>query len=160
MGTTDVRIGCGYDSHRLVEGRRLVLGGVEIPHGRGLEGWSDADAVTHAVIDSLCGAAGLGDIGTLFPVGEERLRDISSLRLLSEVAERVRESGFCVINVDATIVAEEPVLAPYATDMCRSLATAMGVKSGQVSIKAKTNEHMGFVGRGEGIAAFAVALLE
>jgi 2-C-methyl-D-erythritol 2,4-cyclodiphosphate synthase len=155
-----MRIGCGYDSHRFVEGRRLVLGGVEIPHGRGLEGWSDADAVTHAVIDALCGAAGLGDIGALFPPGDERYRDVSSVQLLSSVACMVRERGFGIANVDVTVVAQEPLLSPYVARMCEKLAVPLDIDSGRVSIKAKTNEHMGFVGRSEGLAVFAVALLE
>lgn len=137
-----------------------MLGGIDIPHSRGLEGWSDADAVAHAVIDSLCGAAGLGDIGTQFPSGDERYRGVSSVQLLSSVAGMVRERGFGIVNVDVTVVAEEPILAPYVTEMRRSLAIPMGVGSDRVSIKAKTNEHMGFVGRGEGVAVFAVALLE
>ena len=155
-----MRIGCGYDSHRFVEGRRLVLGGVEIQHSRGLEGWSDADAVTHAVIDSLCGAAGIGDIGTLFPPGDERYRDASSLQLLSSVVGMVRGRGFGISNVDVTVVAQEPLLSPHVTEMRAKLAIGLEVDNGRVSIKAKTNEHMGFVGRGEGLVVFAVALLE
>ena len=154
-----MRIGCGYDSHRFVEGRRLVLGGVEIPFERGLDGWSDADVVTHAVIDALCGAAGLGDIGTLFPAGDERFRDVSSLVLLDEVVGMVRERGMDVVNVDVTVVAEEPTLAAHISGMRRCLGAPMHLPPERVSVKAKTNEHMGFVGRGEGIAAFAVVLL-
>ena len=154
-----MRIGCGYDSHRFVEGRRLVPGGVEIPFERGLDGWSDADVVTHAVIDALCGAAGLGDIGTLFPAGDERFRDVSSLVLLDEVVGMVRERGMDVVNVDVTVVAEEPTLAAHISGMRRCLGAPMQLPPERVSVKAKTNEHMGFVGRGEGIAAFAVVLL-
>jgi len=154
-----MRIGCGYDSHRLVEGRRLVLGGVEIPFERGLDGWSDADVVTHAVIDALCGAAGLGDIGTLFPAGDERFRGVSSLSLLDKVVVMVRERGMDIVNVDVTVVAEEPVLAPFIPGMRQRLGACMHLGVECVSVKAKTNEHMGFVGRGEGIAAFAVLLL-
>jgi len=155
-----MRIGCGYDSHRLVEGRRLVLGGVEIPFGRGLDGWSDADVVTHAVIDALCGAAGLGDIGTLFPAGDVRFRGVSSLVLLDKVVGMVRERAMDVVNVDVTVVAEEPVLAPFISEMRQRLGASIQPGAECVSIKAKTNEHMGFVGRGEGIAAFAVVLLK
>ena len=155
-----MRIGSGYDSHRLVEGRRLVLGGVEIPFERGLDGWSDADVVTHAVIDALCGAAGLGDIGTLFPSGDERFRGVSSLSLLDKVVVMVRECGMDIVNVDVTVVAEEPILAPFIPKMRQLLGASMQPCAECVSVKAKTNEHMGFVGRGEGIAAFAVVLLK
>ena len=155
-----MRIGSGYDSHRLVEGRRLVLGGVEIPFERGLDGWSDADVVTHAVIDALCGAAGLGDIGTLFPSGDERFRGVSSLSLLDKVVVMVRECGMDIVNVDVTVVAEEPILAPFIPKMRQLLGASMQPCAECVSVKAKTNEHMGFAGRGEGIAAFAVVLLK
>jgi len=155
-----MRIGCGYDSHRFVEGRPLVLGGVDIPHSRGLDGWSDADAVTHAIIDALCGASGIGDIGALFPPGDERYRGVSSVQLLSSVVGMVRERGLGIVNVDVTVVAEEPFLSPHVLEMRRSLALPLGVDTERVSVKAKTNEHMGFIGRGEGIAVFAVALLE
>lgn len=154
-----MRVGCGYDSHRLVAGRPLVLGGVPIPFERGLEGWSDADVVTHAIIDALCGAAGLGDIGTLFPPGDERFRGVSSLALLHQVRELLAARGLGVVNVDVTVVAEEPRLAPHAADMRRNLAAALRLDAECVCVKAKTNEHMGFVGRGEGMAAFAVVLL-
>ncbi len=152
-----MRVGCGYDSHRLVAGRPLVLGGVDIPFERGLDGWSDADVLTHAVIDALCGAAGLGDIGTLFPPGDPRYQGISSLQLLETVVGMARERNMSVVNVDVTIVAEEPRLAPYAGEMRRRLGEVLRVSDDCVSVKAKTNEHMGFVGRGEGIAAIAVA---
>lgn len=152
-----MRVGCGYDSHRLVAGRPLVLGGVDIPFERGLDGWSDADVLTHAVIDALCGAAGLGDIGTLFPPGDPRYQGISSLQLLETVVGMARERSISVVNVDVTVVAEEPRLAPYAGEMRRRLAVILRVSDDCVSVKAKTNEHMGFVGRGEGIAAIAVA---
>lgn len=154
-----MRIGHGYDSHRLVEGRPLVLGGVEIPYARGLDGWTDADAVTHAVIDALCGAAGLGDIGTLFPPGEDSLRGISSLILLERTVALVRKRGMDIVNLDVTVIAEEPRLAPHIIEMRRRLCGSLGVPVESVSIKAKTNEHMGFAGRGEGIAAFSVVLL-
>ncbi len=152
-----MRVGCGYDSHRLVAGRPLVLGGVDIPFERGLDGWSDADVLTHAVIDALCGAAGLGDIGTLFPPGDPRYQGISSLQLLETVVGMARERNMSVVNVDVTIVAEEPRLAPYAGEMRRRLGEVLRVSEDCISVKAKTNERMGFVGRGEGIAAIAVA---
>ncbi|TFH36977.1 MAG: 2-C-methyl-D-erythritol 2,4-cyclodiphosphate synthase [Dehalococcoidia bacterium] len=155
-----MRIGCGYDSHRLVEGRRFTLGGIQIPFARGLEGWSDADVVTHAVIDAVCGAAGLEDIGTLFPAGDERYRDASSVHLLGIVVGMAHERGFSIVNVDVTIVAQEPVLAPYVPEMRRCLGESIDVAQDRISVKPKTNEHMGFVGRGEGVAAFAVVLLE
>lgn len=154
-----MRVGHGYDSHRLVEGRRLVLGGVELPFERGLDGWTDGDVVLHAVIDALCGAAGLGDIGTLFPPGDEAVRGISSLVLLERTAAVVRECGFGIVNIDTTVVTEEPRLAPHAAGMRRAMAHALGLPDERISVKAKTNERMGFVGRGEGIAAFAVVLL-
>ena len=154
-----MRIGHGFDSHRLVEGHPLVLGGLDIPFDRGLDGWTDADVLTHAVIDALCGAAGLEDIGKLFPPGEESLRGISSLILLKRTAAMVRRRGMDIVNVDATVVLEAPRLAPYTDEMRRRLAASMQLAAECVSVKAKTNEHMGFVGRGEGIAAFAVALL-
>ena len=154
-----MRVGLGYDSHRLVAGRRLVLGGVDIPFVLGLEGWSDADVVTHAVIDALLGAAGLGDIGTVFPPGDERFHGVSSRVLLSRTVEMVHERGLNVVNVDVTVIVEQPVLAPYTVTMRQQLGAAMKVCVENVSVKAKSNEHMGFVGRGEGIAALAVALL-
>jgi len=155
-----MRIGTGYDSHRLVVGRKLVLGGVEIGFDRGLEGWSDADAVSHAITDAICGAACLGDIGTLFPSGDQKYRDISSISLLERVVALAADKGFSVGNVDVTIVAEKPVLSPFVAPMRQVLAQALGVDMGDVSVKAKTNDGMGFIGRGEGIAAFAVVLLE
>jgi 2-C-methyl-D-erythritol 2,4-cyclodiphosphate synthase len=154
-----MRVGDGYDSHRLVEGRRLVLGGVEIPFERGLDGWTDGDVITHAVIDALCGAAGLGDIGTLFPPGREELRGISSLVLLERTAAMLTERGLSIANVDVTVVLEAPRVAPLATAMRRAMARALALPDERISVKAKTNERMGFVGRGEGIAAFAVVLL-
>ena len=154
-----MRIGSGYDSHRLVEGRKLVLAGVEIAFERGLEGWSDADAVSHAVVDAICGAACLGNIGTLFPVGDDRYRGISSIRLLERVVALAADKGFGVGNVDVTVIAEKPQLSPFEAQMRQNLADAMGVIADCVSVKAKTNEGMGFIGRGEGIAALAVVLL-
>jgi 2-C-methyl-D-erythritol 2,4-cyclodiphosphate synthase len=149
-----VSVGIGYDSHRFAEGRRLVLGGVEIEHPRGLAGHSDADVLTHAVIDAVLGAGGDGDIGSLFPDAEERWRDADSIDLLRTVVGRV---GGRIVNVDATLVCEEPRLAPHRAEMERILAEAT---SARVSVKATTNEGMGWVGRGEGIACLAVAQLE
>ena len=149
-----MRVGIGYDSHRLVEGRRLVLGGLEIPHDRGLEGHSDADVLTHAVIDALLGAAGLGDLGTLFPSNEERWRDAESLDLLQVAIGRLPGP---VLNVDATLIAEEPALGPHRAEMERNLGDAL---SAPVSVKATTNDALGAIGRGEGIACIAVALLD
>jgi 2-C-methyl-D-erythritol 2,4-cyclodiphosphate synthase len=148
------RIGIGYDSHRFVEGRVLVLGGVEVPHELGLEGHSDADVLAHAVTDAVLGAAGLGDIGTHFPPSEERWRDADSLELLRTAVAMV--SGF-VMNVDATVICEAPRLGEHRLEMERNLTDAAG---GPVSVKATTNEGMGWVGRGEGIACVAVALLD
>jgi 2-C-methyl-D-erythritol 2,4-cyclodiphosphate synthase len=147
-------VGIGYDSHRFAEGRRLVLGGVEVDHPRGLDGHSDADVLTHAVIDALLGAAGMGDIGTLFPDDEERWRGADSIDLLRTVVGTV--SGR-IVNVDATLVCEEPRIGPLRAEMERTLAE---VTSARVSVKATTNEGMGWIGRGEGIACIAVASVE
>jgi 2-C-methyl-D-erythritol 2,4-cyclodiphosphate synthase len=154
------RSGIGYDSHRFEEGRRLVLGGVEVPAARGLAGHSDADALTHAIIDALLGAAGLGDIGQHFPDTDEHWRDADSLDLLSQVAVFLEEHGFTVTHVDATVVCESPKLGPHRDDMRRSLAATVGVSARAVNVKFTTNEGMGWVGRGEGVAALAVATLE
>lgn len=154
------RVGLGYDSHRLVEGRRLVLGGVEIEHERGLEGHSDADALAHAVTDALLGAAGLEDIGAHFPDTEERWRDADSLGLLSAAVGLLAERGLAPVNVDATVVIEAPKLAPHRQPMRERLAGALGLEVGAVSVKATRGEGMGFVGREEGVAVLAVALVE
>ena len=148
------RIGIGYDSHRLVEGRRLVLGGVEIGHDRGLAGHSDADVLTHAVIDAVLGAAGQGDLGTLCPSSEERWRDADSVDLLRVALGRL---GGAVLNVDATLIAERPALGPHRAEMERNLGEVL---SAPVSVKATTNDGLGAIGRGEGIACVAVALLD
>jgi 2-C-methyl-D-erythritol 2,4-cyclodiphosphate synthase len=153
------RIGIGNDVHRLVPGRRLVLGGVEIPYERGLEGWSDADALIHAVIDALLGAAGLGDIGQHFPPGVAEWKDISSLELLRRVVAELAEKGWAVGNIDATIVAEAPRLSGYFVRMRREMGKALGVAEERISVKAGTSEGMGFTGRGEGIAVMAVVLI-
>ncbi|HEX6754115.1 MAG TPA: 2-C-methyl-D-erythritol 2,4-cyclodiphosphate synthase [Solirubrobacterales bacterium] len=147
-------VGIGYDSHRFAEGRRLVLGGVEIEHARGLAGHSDADVLTHAVIDALLGAAGMGDIGTLFPDDDDRWRDADSIDLLRTVVGTV--SGR-IVNVDATLVCEEPRIGPFRAEMERTLAEAT---SARVSVKATTNEGMGWIGRGEGVACIAVASVD
>ncbi len=148
------RLGVGYDAHRFARGRRLVLGGVEIPHDLGLEGHSDADVVTHAVIDAVLGAAGLGDLGTLFPPDQERWRDADSLDLLTVALGKLRGG---VVNVDATVICEEPKIDPHRAQMERNLADTL---SAAVSVKATTNEGMGWIGRGEGIACVAVTLVE
>ena len=155
-----VRIGHGYDVHRLVEGRQLILGGVDIPWERGLLGHSDADVLTHAVMDALLGAAGLGDIGRHFPDTDPAYTGADSLRLLAHVAALLRERGFTVGNVDATVLAQRPKLAPHIPQMRDNLARAMGVDPGQVNVKATTEEGLGFTGSGEGMVAHAVALIE
>ena len=153
------RAGIGYDSHRFGAGRRLVLGGVEISHERGLAGHSDADVLAHAVTDALLGAAGLGDIGRHFPDTDGRWRDADSIELLRAARELVEDGGLAPGQVDATVICEAPKLAPHADGMRERLADALGVDAGAVNVKFTTNEGMGFVGRGEGIAALAVATL-
>ena len=155
-----MRIGHGYDVHRLVEGRRLILGGVEIPFERGLLGHSDADVLTHAVMDALLGAAALGDIGKLFPDSDPAYEGADSLALLGRVARALGENGYKVGNVDATVLAQRPKPAPHIPLMRERLAAAMGTDPGRVSVKATTEEGLGFTGAGEGIAAHAVALVE
>lgn len=154
------RIGHGYDVHRLTEGRKLILGGVEVPFDRGLLGHSDADVLTHAVMDALLGAAGLGDIGRLFPDSDPAYGGISSLLLLDRVAERLGEEGYRVGNVDATVVAQQPKLSTYIPRMRQNLSKHLGVPQEQVNVKATTEEGLGFTGQGQGVAAHAVALLE
>ena len=154
-----MRIGHGYDVHRFAEGRDLVLGGVTIPHDRGLLGHSDADVLTHAVMDALLGAAVLGDIGLHFPDSDPAYRGISSLTLLSRVGELLAEKGYRVGNIDATVVAEEPKLRPYIDAMREKIAAALGIKPERVSVKATTEEGLGFTGERLGIAAHAVCLL-
>ena len=155
-----MRVGHGYDVHRLAEGRKLILGGVDIPWERGLLGHSDADVLTHAVMDALLGAAGLGDIGTHFPDTNPAYAGADSMKLLAHVVELLREQGFSVGNVDATVLAQRPKLAPHIPQMRDNLARAMGVDPGQVNVKATTEEGLGFTGSGEGMAAHAVALIE
>ena len=157
---TNLRIGQGYDVHRLTEGRALILGGVVIPYEQGLDGHSDADVLTHAIMDALLGAAGLGDIGKLFPDTEERYRGISSLLLLRKVGEILKINGWQVVNLDSTIVAQAPKLSPYREAMRRNLAEALGMDEAGVSVKATTEERLGFTGDGSGMAAQAIALIE
>lgn len=157
---TKLRIGHGYDVHRLVEGRALILGGVTVPFDRGLLGHSDADVLTHAVMDALLGAAALGDIGKLFPDSDAAYAGADSIALLERVTALLREHGWQVGNVDATVVAQTPKLAPYVPEMRRRLAEAMGLDVDCVSVKATTEERLGFTGSGEGMAAHAVALIE
>lgn len=154
-----MRIGQGYDVHRLVEGRKLILGGVEVPFEHGLLGHSDADVLTHAVMDALLGAAGLGDIGQHFPDSDPAYAGADSLRLLAAVMEKLTAAGWQVGNIDATIIAQRPKLAGYLPQMRQNLARIMGVLPDQVNVKATTEEGLGFTGSGEGIAAQAVALL-
>ena len=154
-----LRIGHGYDVHCLVTGRPLILGGVTIPYEQGLLGHSDADVLAHAVMDALLGAAALGDIGGMFPDSDERWRGADSLRLLERVTARLAENGWAIGNVDATVLAQVPRLAPHIPEMRRRLAAAMDINVTQVSVKATTEEHLGFTGAGEGMACHAVALL-
>jgi 2-C-methyl-D-erythritol 2,4-cyclodiphosphate synthase len=150
-------VGIGFDSHRLAVGRRLVIGGVEIPYERGLDGHSDSDVLAHAVIDALLGAAGIGDIGEHFPDSDERWRDADSMQLLARVVERVQADGFDVVNVDCTVVMEAPKLLPYKPAIREALAAVLEIELARVNVKASTGEGMGFVGRGEGVATLAVA---
>jgi len=155
-----MRIGQGYDVHALVAGRALVLGGVRIPHARGLAGHSDADVLAHAVGDALLGALGEGDLGTHFPSSDARWKDASGALLLGEILQRVARAGFGVANVDATIVAQEPRLAPHQAQIREGLAKLLGVEATRVNVKLKSTDGLGAIGRGEGIAAQAVVLLE
>ncbi len=155
-----IRIGHGYDVHRLVEGRRLVLGGVEIPHEKGLLGHSDADVLLHAIADALLGAAALGDIGKLFPDSDDVYKDADSLLLLRKVGAKLTVSGYKVSNIDATVIAQAPKLAPYIPEMCRRVAYALDIDMSAISIKATTEEGLGFSGEKLGIAAHAVCLIE
>jgi len=152
----NVRIGNGYDVHRLVEGRRLVIGGVEIPHEKGLLGHSDADVLLHAVCDALLGAAGMGDIGRHFPDSDPRFKGIASVKLLDETVRLLDQRGFRIHNIDATIVAEQPRMSPHIARMVEIIASVVGTGQPSVNVKATTTEGLGFIGRGEGIAAYAV----
>lgn len=157
---TNLRIGHGYDVHRLVEGRPLILGGVAVPYEKGLLGHSDADVLTHAVMDALLGAAGLPDIGNLFPDNDKAFLNISSILLLQRVAEKLAEARVQVVNIDATLIAQAPKVAPYRLTMRQNIADALGIALEQVGVKATTEEHLGFTGDGSGMAAHAVVLVE
>ena len=157
---SEYRIGHGYDVHRLVPERRLVIGGVEIPHSLGLLGHSDADVLVHAIMDSLLGAAALGDIGKLFPDSDEKYRSISSLVLLKEVAERIKAEGYTVVNVDSTLVLQKPKVSGYIFDMVSNIAKTLEIEEDRVNVKATTEEHLGFTGREEGVSAHAVSMLK
>ena len=158
--TEKMRIGIGYDVHPLAPERPLVLGGVKVPFERGLWGHSDADVLVHAIIDALLGAAALRDIGTHFPDSDPQYKDISSIILLKRVGDMLHKGGFGIDNIDATILCEQPRLADYIDEMCRNIGDALGIGRGQVSVKASTSAGLGAVGRGEGMAAYAVALIE
>ena len=154
-----MRIGQGYDVHRLVEGRKLIIGGVDIPYEKGLLGHSDADVLLHAVMDALLGAAALGDIGQHFPDSDERYKGISSIALLKEVGKILQENGYMIENIDSTVIAQRPKLLPYRPQMAENIAAALGIEKEQVSVKATTEGGLGFTGTGEGISAQAIALL-
>ena len=154
------RVGFGYDVHRLAKGRKLILGGVEIPFTKGLLGFSDADVLCHAIGDALLGSLGLGDLGKHFPDTDEKYKDISSLRILSMIKEKLEKENAEILNIDSTIVAQEPKLIPYIEKMKGNISVALGIKKEHVSVKATTTEGLGFTGKGEGIAVFGVALIE
>ena len=155
-----MRIGHGYDVHKLVEGRKLILGGVEIPYEKGLLGHSDADVLTHAVMDALLGAAALGDIGKLFPDSDDSYKNADSIALCTRVAELLKKTGYKVVNIDSTVIAQAPKLAPHIEKMRENLARALNIDADCVSVKATTEERLGFTGQGLGIAAHAVCLIE
>ena len=155
-----IRCGIGYDVHRLAEGRQLVLGGVEIPHSRGLEGHSDADVLSHAIADALLGAICAGDIGQHFPDTDESIRGIRSIEILKRVSQMLAQKKARVLNIDATVIAEAPKIAPHIPAMRKAIAAAIGVSDTQISVKATTNERLGPIGRGEGISAMAIATVE
>jgi len=155
-----MRVGIGYDVHPLILGRKLMLGGVEIPSDKGLSGYSDADVIAHAIIDALLGAAGLGDIGNQFPAADPRYKDISSLILMGETKKLVEAQDFKIVNIDATIIAQRPKLAPFIGKMRYQISQALGVEVTQVAVKATSGEGLGFIGREEGVCAQAVALID
>lgn len=155
-----MRIGLGYDIHRLVEGRRLILGGVEIPYIKGLDGYSDADVLLHAICDAILGAIGKGDIGLHFPNTDPAFRDIASTELLNRVSAMVKLSGFKVVNVDSTLILEEPKLEPFKNKMRQTISSSLGISEGMMNIKATTQEGVGSIGRGEAIAAYAIVAVE
>jgi 2-C-methyl-D-erythritol 2,4-cyclodiphosphate synthase len=154
-----MRAGIGYDAHPLAPGRKLILGGVEVPFEKGLEGYSDADVLVHAVMDALLGAAGLKDIGHQFPTGDPQHKDASSIHMLEHVGRKVSSQGYVIRNLDSTLVAQEPKIAPYIDEMRHNIAQALRIEDGQVMVKATTTDRLGFTGRGEGMAAMAVAML-
>ncbi|MFC1900075.1 2-C-methyl-D-erythritol 2,4-cyclodiphosphate synthase [Chloroflexota bacterium] len=156
---SNTRIGTGYDIHPLEVGRKLVLGGIHIPFDKGLSGWSDADVLTHAIIDALLGAAALGDIGKHFPPGEPEYKDISSLKMLEKTLPLLKDNGWQIGNIDATVVAEQPKLSDYIDKIREQISRTLEIDTDQVSIKASTNNGLGYIGSGEGIAAYAVALI-
>jgi 2-C-methyl-D-erythritol 2,4-cyclodiphosphate synthase len=160
MESKEMRVGMGYDTHPLVEGRKLILGGVHIPYDKGLLGHSDADVVIHAIIDALCGAANIGDIGTLFPPGEKEYENISSLVLLSGTGDLLRSQGSSIVNIDVTIMAQHPRIAPFIPEMKQRISQSLEIDSKRVTLKATTTNGLGFIGREEGIAAQSVALLQ
>jgi 2-C-methyl-D-erythritol 2,4-cyclodiphosphate synthase len=155
-----MRIGHGFDAHRLEPGRKFIVGGIEIAHDRGPAGHSDGDALAHAVSDAILGACALGDLGTYFPSSDERWRDASSLELLGSCVKKMQEAGYRIVNVDATVIVQRPVLAPHIPSIRASLARVLGLAITEISVKAKTTDGMGFTGDGSGIAAHAVALIE
>ena len=155
-----MRIGHGYDVHRLVDGRRCIIGGVDIPYEKGLLGHSDADVLVHAIMDSLLGALASGDIGKLFPDSDERYKGADSLRLAAYVSELIRKNGYYIVNIDTTIIAQAPKLSPYIDEMRKKLASALGVQAQDISIKATTEEGLGFTGSKDGIAAHAVCIID
>jgi 2-C-methyl-D-erythritol 2,4-cyclodiphosphate synthase len=155
-----MRVGIGYDVHKLVKGRKLILGGVEIKFKKGLAGYSDADVLTHAIIDSLIGAMGEHDIGFHFPINDPRYKGISSLIMLEKISSLIRSKGFSVVNIDSTVVAEAPRLSPFVRDMRLNIASVLGIPQSCVNVKGKTEEGLGFTGKGQGIAAYAVSLIE
>ncbi|MBR6922375.1 MAG: 2-C-methyl-D-erythritol 2,4-cyclodiphosphate synthase [Clostridia bacterium] len=154
------RVGHGYDVHRLVPGRKLILGGVDIPYNSGLDGHSDADVLLHAVCDSLLGAAAMRDIGYHFPDSDDSYKGIESVKLLIKVNEMLKEAGYGIVNIDATVIAQKPKLAPYIPDMIKNISEALSVDISSVNVKATTEERLGFTGRGEGISAHAVCIIE
>jgi 2-C-methyl-D-erythritol 2,4-cyclodiphosphate synthase len=157
---SNIRVGIGYDVHKLVKGRKLILGGVEIKFKKGLKGYSDADVLIHAIIDAIIGAMGEHDIGYYFPVDDPKYKGISSLVLLGKIADLIKSKGFAVVNIDTTVVAEAPKLSPYSREMRMNIASVLGIPDYCVNVKAKTEEGLGFTGKGQGMSAYAVALLE
>jgi 2-C-methyl-D-erythritol 2,4-cyclodiphosphate synthase len=155
-----MRIGFGYDVHKLVKGRKLIIGGVEIKFKKGLAGYSDADVLIHAIIDSLIGAMGEHDIGFHFPTNDPRYKGISSLLMLEKISDLIKSKGYSVINIDSTIVAQSPKFSPYAREMRMNISSVLGIPEGCVNIKSKTEEGLGFTGKGQGVAAYAVSLIE